>query len=162
MLPLIVTLPSESNDKAPCCSFTPSSSIALHLPAGNRQPSSHSRSAVGIDVGCEGRVAKSERHHADLARCTVMPYGPCQICRSRVTESYSGENVGHRPGERAAVLPRATIDITEIAIRFQNEITLAATITPRPRAMRDDRRPPTSGIVPNCPLPTSQCSRFSS
>ena len=60
-----------------------------------------------------------------------------------VTESYSGENVGHRPGERAAVLPRATIDITEIAIRFQNEITLAATITPRPRAMRDDRRPPT-------------------
>ena len=61
----------------------------------------------------------------------------------RVTESYSGENVGHRPGERAAVLPRATIDITEIAIRFQNEITLAATITPRPRAMRDDRRPPT-------------------
>lgn len=61
----------------------------------------------------------------------------------RVTESYSGENVGHRPGERAAVLPRATIGITEIAIRFQNEITLAATITPRPRAMRDDRRPPT-------------------
>ena len=60
-----------------------------------------------------------------------------------VTESYSGENVGHRPGERAAVLRRATIDITEIAIRFQNEITLAATITPRPRAMRDDRRPPT-------------------
>lgn len=60
-----------------------------------------------------------------------------------VTESYSGENVGHRPGERAAVLPRATIGITEIAIRFQNEITLAATITPRPRAMRDDRRPPT-------------------
>ena len=61
----------------------------------------------------------------------------------RATESYSGENVGHRPGERAAVLPRATIGITEIAIRFQNEITLAATITPRPRAMRDDRRPPT-------------------
>ena len=61
----------------------------------------------------------------------------------RATESYSGENVGHRPGERAAVLPRATIDITEIAIRFQNEITLAATITPRPRTMRDDRRPPT-------------------
>ena len=61
----------------------------------------------------------------------------------RVTESYSGENVGHRHGERAAVLPRATIGITEIAIRFQNEITLAATITPRPRAMRDDRRPPT-------------------
>ena len=61
----------------------------------------------------------------------------------RVTESYSGENVGHRPGERAAVLPRATIGITEIAIRFQNEITLAATITPRPRTMRDDRRPPT-------------------
>ncbi len=61
----------------------------------------------------------------------------------RVTESYSGENVGHRPGERAAVLHRATIDITEIAIRFQNEITLAATITPRPRTMRDDRRPPT-------------------
>ena len=61
----------------------------------------------------------------------------------RATESYSGENGGHRPGERAAVLPRATIDITEIAIRFQNEITLAATITPRPRAMRDDRRPPT-------------------
>ena len=60
-----------------------------------------------------------------------------------VTESYSGENVGHRPGERAAVLHRATIGITEIAIRFQNEITLAATITPRPRAMRDDRRPPT-------------------
>ena len=60
-----------------------------------------------------------------------------------VTESYSGENVGHRPGERAAVLHRATIDITEIAIRFQNEITLAATITPRPRTMRDDRRPPT-------------------
>ena len=70
-----------------------------------------------------------------------------------VTESYSGENVGHRPGERAAVLHRATIGITEIAIRFQNEITLAATITPRPRTMRDDRRPPTSGIVPNCPLP---------
>ena len=62
---------------------------------------------------------------------------------SWVTESYSGENVGHRPGERAAVLPRATIGITEIAIRFQNEITLAATITPRPRTMRDDRRPPT-------------------
>ena len=61
----------------------------------------------------------------------------------RVTESYSGENVGHRPGERAAVLHRATIGITEIAIRFQNEITLAATITPRPRTMRDDRRPPT-------------------
>ena len=61
----------------------------------------------------------------------------------RATESYSGENVGHRPGERAAVLSRATIGITEIAIRFQNEITLAATITPRPRAMRDDRRPPT-------------------
>ena len=60
-----------------------------------------------------------------------------------VTESYSGENVGHRPGERAAVLHRATIGITEIAIRFQNEITLAATITPRPRTMRDDRRPPT-------------------
>lgn len=61
----------------------------------------------------------------------------------RATESYSGENVGHRPGERAAVLHRATIGITEIAIRFQNEITLAATITPRPRTMRDDRRPPT-------------------
>lgn len=61
----------------------------------------------------------------------------------RVTESYSGENVGHRPVERAAVLHRATIGITEIAIRFQNEITLTATITPRPRAMRDDRRPPT-------------------
>ena len=65
----------------------------------------------------------------------------------RVTESYSGENVGHRPGERAAVLHRATIGITEIAIRFQNEITLAATITPRPRTMRDDRRPPT---IRNC------------
>lgn len=65
----------------------------------------------------------------------------------RVTESYSGENVGHRPGERVAVLHRATIGITEIAIRFQNEITLAATITPRPRAMRDDRRPPT---IRNC------------
>ena len=63
--------------------------------------------------------------------------------RIGVTESYSGENVGHRPGERAAVLHRATIGITEIAIRFQNEITLAATITSRPRAMRDDRRPPT-------------------
>ena len=61
----------------------------------------------------------------------------------RATESYSGENVGHRPGECAAVLHRATIGITEIAIRFQNEITLAATITPRPRTMRDDRRPPT-------------------
>jgi len=24
--------------------------------------------AVGIDVGCEGRVAKSERHHADLGK----------------------------------------------------------------------------------------------
>ena len=68
---------------------------------------------------------------------------PLLFPNGRVTESYSGENVGHRPGERAAVLPRATIDITEIAIRFQNEITLAATITPRPRAMRDDRRPPT-------------------
>ena len=68
---------------------------------------------------------------------------PLLFPNGRVTESYSGENVGHRPGERAAVLHRATIDITEIAIRFQNEITLAATITPRPRAMRDDRRPPT-------------------
>ena len=29
----------------------------------------------------------------------------------RATESYSGENVGHRPGERAAVLPRATIGL---------------------------------------------------
>lgn len=68
---------------------------------------------------------------------------PLLFPNGRVTESYSGENVGHRPGERAAVLPRATIGITEIAIRFQNEITLAGTITPRPRAMRDDRRPPT-------------------
>ena len=68
---------------------------------------------------------------------------PLPLPNGRVTESYSGENVGHRPGERAAVLPRATIGITEIAIRFQNEITLAATITPRPRTMRDDRRPPT-------------------
>ena len=68
---------------------------------------------------------------------------PLLFPNGRVTESYSGENVGHRPGERAAVLHRATIDITEIAIRFQNEITLAATITPRPRTMRDDRRPPT-------------------
>lgn len=103
-----------------------------------------------------GRTPKSPvPHDAVLALfhstriCTAFPvFTPVTlpywlVISVWVTESYSGENVGHRPGERAAVLHRATIGITEIAIRFQNEITLAATITPRPRTMRDDRRPPT-------------------
>ena len=32
--------------------------------------------AVGIDVGCEGRVAKSERHHADLGEMYLHSVGP--------------------------------------------------------------------------------------
>ena len=32
--------------------------------------------AVGIDVGCEGRVAKSERHHADLGEMYRHSVGP--------------------------------------------------------------------------------------
>ena len=32
--------------------------------------------AVGIDVGCEGRVAKSERHHADLGEMYRHAVGP--------------------------------------------------------------------------------------
>lgn len=32
--------------------------------------------AVGIDVGCEGRVAKSERHHSDLGEMYRHAVGP--------------------------------------------------------------------------------------
>ena len=32
--------------------------------------------AVGIDVGCEGRVAKSERHHADFGDMYLHAVGP--------------------------------------------------------------------------------------
>ena len=44
--------------------------------------------AVGIDVVCEDVLPKANAIMPTLARCTVMPYGPCQICRSRVTECY--------------------------------------------------------------------------
>lgn len=101
--------------------------------------------AFGIPFGHSWHNTKTPSVVRNGLSAVTMPSRsvPVPINPQWGTESYSGENVGHRPGERAAVLPRATIGITEIAIRFQNEITLAATITPRPRAMRDDRRPPT-------------------
>lgn len=74
MLPLIVTLPSESKDKAPCCPFTPSSSI-VPSPSGRKPVSIVSCTIWPLELMLDVKdvLPKANAIIPTLARCTVMP-----------------------------------------------------------------------------------------
>ena len=65
-------------------------------------------------------------------------------CRQRIVSSCDGlgNDIGHRRGEKVTVLATAAIGVGERSVRFQQELSLAASITTAPRAMHFCRRTP--------------------
>ena len=53
-----------------------------------------------------------------------------------------GNDIGHRRGENVTVLTAAAIGVGERPIRFQQELSLASSITAAPRSMHVCHRTP--------------------
>lgn len=65
-------------------------------------------------------------------------------CRQRIVSGGGGlgNDIGHRRGEKVAALTVAAIGVGERPIRFQQELSLASSITAAPRSTHVCHRTP--------------------
>lgn len=116
--------------------------------------------AVGIDVGCEGRVAKSERHHADLGEMYRHSVGPMPDLPFKGYGKLA-DWVCDGSGALLATACRTEVSNSDDTIRLNNQHSRGLTVVHAAHAVDFNRRPILSrqNVLALFRIPTASTNR---